>query len=109
LPEPVAMTEAEFQELKELQRKRRWDWPAWFSSNQSGEIWACMGRGWSKREDRIDLRGISPVLDKIAKNYQYFRSDRGRFFINDEGAFYKEQAREAIQFVEFPNGVVRKD
>jgi hypothetical protein len=102
LTEPVQMSQAEFAELKELQRKRRWDWPAWFSSNREGEIWACVGRGWSRREERIDVRGISPVLDKIAKNYQYFRSERGRFFINNEGAFYKDEVGDEIQFVEFP-------
>ena len=102
MTEPVQMSEAEFAELKELQRKRRWDWPAWFSSNRAGEIWACVGRGWSSREERIDVRGISPALDKIAKNYQYFRSERGRFFIDDRGAFYKDEVGEEIQFVDFP-------
>jgi hypothetical protein len=52
-------------------------------------------------EDRTELRGVSDVLNKVAVKLQYVRSERGRFFINEWGAFFKDESGEAFLFVRF--------
>jgi hypothetical protein len=95
------MCKSDFEELRELQRKHRWDWPATFSSNRKGEIWSYVTRGWTTYENRDELQGVSWVLDRIAIKLQYLRSERGRFFVSDVGAFYKDEDANIVQFVEF--------
>ncbi len=72
-----------------------------FSSNRKGQIWAYVTRGWTQVPDRTDLRGVSDVLDRVAAKFQYVRSERGRFFINEYGAFCKNESGVEIPFVQF--------
>jgi hypothetical protein len=99
--EIVRITRSDFERFRELQRRRRWDWPAVFSSNEKGEIWAYRRPGWTPFEEREELRGVSAVLDRIAVKYHYVRSERGRFFIDECGAFWKDKSGQKVQFVEF--------
>jgi hypothetical protein len=99
---PIRITRADFDELLNLQRKHRWDWPAWFSANRHGNIWACTTRGYTPFDKRKELRGRSCVLDKVATKYLMARSELGRFFINEEGAFrYNDESGEKEPFVVF--------
>jgi hypothetical protein len=99
--EIVRICKRDIDELRELQLKHRRDWPATFSSNRKGDVWPYVTRGWTRHQQREDLKGVSQVLEKVARKLQYFRSERGRFFINDVGAFYKDETGARIQFVEF--------
>jgi hypothetical protein len=79
----LPLSRQEFEELKALQRKKRWDWPATFSTNAKGEIWPYVTHGWTRIDDRQDVSGLSSVIDEIARLYINLRSDGGRFFIDD--------------------------
>jgi hypothetical protein len=89
----LTLTQAEFDELKALQRTKRWDWPAVFSvSPRDGEIWPYVRRGYTPEQEREPVSGLSRVIDEVAKRYLKLRSDGGRFFIHDKLAFYKGPA-----------------
>src|SRR5437764_2713282 len=88
---PVCRLSAEeYEQLRDLQVKYRWDWPAVFSGNAAGSIWPfrCLGR--TPFDQRIDVRGMSSAIDFVADRNLVEREGGGRFFINDMGAFYKD-------------------
>jgi len=85
----LALTRAEFEQLKVLVRKKRWDWPAVFSVNHHREIWPFVTYKWTPEEEREPVRGLSRVIDEVADRYLKLRTDGGRFFIDDRLAFYK--------------------
>jgi hypothetical protein len=89
--ETLTFTRSEFDYLKELQIKRRWDWPATFSTNCHGEIWLFWSYGYTRSEDREQIRGLSSVIDQVADIYLRIRSEGGRFFVSDEGALYWDE------------------
>ncbi len=97
----IALSRGEFDELKRLQIKRRWDWPAVFSSNPHGEIWPWVKYGLTPKLLRKDVRGVSNIVDRVAKSYRRERWLRGRFFIDEGGAFYKDQGGHKVKFVTF--------
>jgi len=49
------------------------------------------------------LRGLSKILDVVADVCLAERIDDGggRFFVNDDGAFFKKEDGELVQFVTF--------
>ncbi|HEV2490998.1 MAG TPA: hypothetical protein VGT03_14420 [Candidatus Acidoferrales bacterium] len=99
--EPMSLSQDEFEELKKLQVKYRWDWPAVFSSSCNDEIWPFVRYGHTPSEQRLNVRGISPVIDGIADIYLKRKHIGGRFFVNEKGAFYKNHKRVEFQFVRF--------
>jgi hypothetical protein len=105
-PPPVSIkhiTQEEFNEFRRLQRVHRWDWPAVFSTNCHGKIWPFVTRGWTPFADRDDVRGVSSIVDAVANAYLSVRSEGGRFFIDERGAFHKTEDLGApeVQFVQF--------
>jgi hypothetical protein len=85
----LEVTREQFDEFKKLQVKRRWDWPATFSTNSRGSIWPYVTNGRTPEYDRTDVRGVSPLLDEIADRYTALREEGGRFFIGWNGAFWR--------------------
>ena len=103
-PETLAFTRDEFDELVQLQKRRRWDWPAVFSTNEYGDIWPFTTYGWTPDLQREQLRDISKIIDAVAAIYRLkVRPEGGRFFIDEHGAFYKneDEASPPIQFITF--------
>ena len=96
----ISMTQAEYDDLRELQLRLRWDWPAWFSVNQSGEMWPGSTFGRTPDHLRVDVSGVSNILDRVKDLYLGVRERGGRFFIDDRGGFHKAD-RVETQFVEF--------
>jgi hypothetical protein len=86
----LTITRAEFDYLRALQRSKRWDWPAVFSTNPQGDIWPFATRGYTHPSEREEVRGLSRVVDQVADLSLRARSNGGRFFIDDFGAFYKD-------------------
>ena len=66
----LEITRAEFDKFKELQIRKRWDWPATFSTNARGAIWPYVTNGRTPLQDRIDVRGLSTLLDQVADIYR---------------------------------------
>ena len=95
----VRITREEFDELRRIQKVRRWDWPAWFGANNQGAIWPGVTRGYTPFELREDVREVSKLLDLVADVYLLVRDKGGRFFIGDQGAFFKDEG--TVQFIEF--------
>jgi hypothetical protein len=85
----LTFTRKEYDWLRSLQRKKRWDWPAVFSTNARGDIWPYVTRGWTPGHEREEVRGLSTVIDQVANIYLTVRSDGGRFFIDDDFGCYK--------------------
>jgi hypothetical protein len=52
----LTLTQDAFDHLKALQRKKRWDWPATFSTNCRGDIWPFATRGYTPEKEREELR-----------------------------------------------------
>jgi len=73
----LVFSREEFEYLKALQVRRRWDWPAIFSTNCHGDVWPPPGFGYTRGEDRKHVRGLSSVIDQVADMYLNVRSDGG--------------------------------
>ena len=99
----LPVTDDEFAQLKQLQIRFRWDWPAVFSTNLHRDLWPWVTYGYTDWADRQQLRGLSTILDVVADVCLAERIDDGggRFFVNDDGAFYKKEDGELVQFVTF--------
>jgi hypothetical protein len=97
----LAITRAELRELRRLQRSLRWDWPAVFSTNSKREIWPFKRYGLTGGRDTEELRNVSKILDAVADRYLTIRSEGGRFFVDEKGAFYKDRQARQIKFVCF--------
>jgi hypothetical protein len=66
-----------------------------------GQIWAYTHFGHTPFNQREYVHGASRVIDLVAEECRRERPDGGRFFINDDGAFYNEEGGPRIQFVVF--------
>ncbi len=100
LPISVPITREEFNKLRQLQIKFRWDWPAAFSANEHGHIWPYITPGYTTEENRFAMRGELDLLDYLADEYISIRPEGGRFFIDETGAYYSHFSRH-VQFAEF--------
>jgi len=100
----IPLTKVQFQEFRDLQQKRRWDWPATFSANSKGDIWPYVGNGHTPLRKRVDVKGCSPILKWVADVYTAIRPEGGRFFIGDNGAFWKSAGRDPVQFLQWDFG-----
>jgi hypothetical protein len=89
IPIPITITRSEFKQFVELQVKKRKGWRAVFSTNLSEELWPFVTLGLTPEELRNELRRRMPLLDRIVGIYIEHRQSGGRFFINDEGVFWK--------------------
>lgn len=98
----MKLTREEFEEFKAFVRRQRLDWPAVFSYN-GYDLWPFITYGKTKEEDRINIRGASPFLDRIAEALLEYRgSDAGRLFIDERGAFTRpEGSNRYHKFVRF--------
>ena len=85
------ITRQEFDEFRKLQVRKDWIWPAKFSTNINDELWPWVTNGKTPIELRKDVRGLSPLLDEVARKYRDIRVEGGRIFINYEGAFWRSE------------------
>lgn len=97
----LTITREELEEIKRLQLKHHWKWPAAFSANPRGDIWPYVTRGYTDEGLREQVRHVSKIIDAIADEYLNARPTGGRFFIDDTGAFYTPQGESEVQFLAF--------
>ena len=95
----LEITREQFDQFKSLQLRKRWDWPATFSTNPQGAIWPYVTNGRTPVEDRANVRGISPLLDEVADRYMAMRENGGRFFISWSGAFWRSEDGNCLQTI----------
>ena len=86
--------------LRSLQVKRRWDWPAIFSTNDRREIWPRTTNGWTPLSDRREVRGLSPILDQVADILLDRKPEGGRFFMGGTVACcWDNETEQKVPFV----------
>ena len=95
----ITMTFKEFKQFRDVQVKSRWDWPATFSCNQSGQVWPPPGYGFTDEADRIYLsRRDYPTLHRIVDALLSVHHKGGRFHISDDGVFLADGGLCICQF-----------
>src|SRR5713101_7542407 len=94
----LRVNQKQFAQVLQLVKKHRADWPAVFSTNPKREVWLFTTYGWTRPEHRIQVGGVCPIIDEIAKENRRRRRLGGRFFISDNGAFLKRD-KEDEKFV----------
>lgn len=101
---PVATMLMEREILEEIVRlvmMHRRDWPAVFSANMIQDLWPQSQFGRTAHRNRMQLRGAIAALDEIADQLLQVRPEGGRFFVNHEGAFMKDEQCSLVQFIRF--------
>ena len=100
-PYELTMGLASFSRLVHLANK----WPDGlirFSCNPSREVWATVGRGWSRPHERTLIS--DPALDEIVRIYVFLRPEGGRFFVSNSELYYKpEDALRCFAKLSVPN------
>ena len=100
-PIPFVIEREELERMKQLQVRHHREWPAAFSTNSLGDIWCYSHFGNTPIDEREFVGGLFEVIERIAETYRYERPGGGRFFISEEGCFYREEGMPEIQFIEF--------
>ena len=101
LERTVVVSRDNFAAFKDVQIRRRPDWPAVFSTNNWEDLWPFATRGHTPEDDRMNVRGIIPVLDHVRDVYLNDRPQGGRFFIDESGAQWKDEDLSVYQIVYF--------
>lgn len=99
--EILPMTREQFEAMRHLQVRRRRDWPATFTVSPAGRIWAFRRWGNTPTTERVQVRGLSSIIDAIADAYLELRGEGGRFFISEKGAFFSPQFSDGEQIAAF--------
>ncbi len=94
----IQLTREEFEEFRDVQIRRRYDWPATFSCNGRGEVWPFATYSHTSESERVQLKGVFPVLDLIVERLLLAKSDGGRFHINDQGVFLAHSRDQIAEF-----------
>lgn len=93
----------ELEQLRQCQALPRSDSQAAFTVKGAKTIWA--GAYWANTaaEQRVNVRGWFPLLDKIADEFLIWRPQGGCFFLTHEGARYRlsEDHRPGVEFLLF--------
>jgi hypothetical protein len=85
LPVDIIQTsQNELDDLRELQIRYHFRFPAVFSCNRRGEVWLFRTYGYTRPEDRVSVSYI-PLLRRIARVVLRRRRLGGRFFVTLQG------------------------
>jgi hypothetical protein len=100
---PIDITPKELEEIRKLHTEKNRGMPVSFSTNSSEQIWLSPEPKPVPHADRVRVEHQSKRLDEVAKTLISCRSDReragGKFFINWEGAFWKDENATIHRFV----------
>ena len=100
---PIRISKGEFDRFRELQIEKRNDCHAVFSSNLSEIPWPFKTWGPTPAHLRESLQSQSPILDQIEGMFIEIRQSTsgGRFFIDYEGVYWKDNEKSRHRFVEW--------
>ena len=79
----------EFDQLRLCQATQRNDCHAAFTVRGASTIWPIATWDEPPMQERINVRGWFPLLDKIADEFLIFRPAGGCFFVSREGVRYR--------------------
>jgi hypothetical protein len=85
----VDVNKDEFLRFKLWSSNGRWGWPAKLSTNDWRDLWEPPGWGYTKVHDREQVRNEFPFVDELVEEYLTLRPGGGRFFIDDQIAYYR--------------------
>ena len=93
----------ELEQLRKCQTGPRHDCHAAFTVAGRDCIWPAVEWGKPQGQQRVNVRGWFPLLDKIADEFLIWRPQGGAFFITHEGARYRtsEDHRPGVEFLLF--------
>jgi hypothetical protein len=98
----VEITRAEFEEIRMLHTEENRRIPVSFSTNSDEDVWLSPEQPVPP-PDRVHVKHRSKRLDSVARILISCRPDReragGKFFIDWEGAFYKDENANVQRFV----------
>jgi hypothetical protein len=96
----------EFDQLRLCQARPLSEWHAAFTVSGTEVIWPLAAAGETPCEERINVRGWFPLLDKIADEFLIFRPNGGSFYVSREGASYRARGGEgrSVVFLQFEVG-----
>jgi hypothetical protein len=79
----------EFDQLRLCQTRLLSEFHAAFTASGPEVIWPLATAGDTPFEERINVRGWFPLLDRIADEFLIFRPKGGCFYVSREGASYR--------------------
>ena len=93
----------ELNQLHICQVRRRGDGHAAFTVKGKHQIWPLASWGDTPSEEKINVRGWFPLLDKIADEFLIWRTQGGCFFVGRDSAIYRVMETDArgVLFMEF--------
>ena len=89
----------EFEQLRICQMKQDGDYHAAFTVRGPHLIWPLASWGEPPVEQRLNVRGWFPLLDKIADEFLIWRPQGGCFFVSRDSVAYRvaeDDAREVL-------------
>jgi hypothetical protein len=98
----VGINRAEFDEFRRLQVKMRNDCHAAFSTNLAEIPWPFVTLGLTPQQLRKKIRELFPKLDQLVGIFIELPDKRprgGRFFIDVDGAYWKDAEKKQHRFV----------
>lgn len=102
--EEIELTWNEFTGLRRLKtstQRGHAQWISVFSTNCREDLWSVQSEGYSSPDQRSEMRGQSRAADRIADALLRVRSEGGRIFVDERGAFYRNKFGDLEQFAIF--------
>jgi hypothetical protein len=87
--DPIGITAAEFEILKDFTIRHKNDANAIFSTNERRKLWPTTRNGKNPESERLYIDGCFYILDQLAKSYRMRREEGGRLFVDLKGAYQK--------------------
>jgi hypothetical protein len=99
----IEITRAEFEEIRMLHTEENRRIPVSFSTNSDEDVWLSPDPKPVPLNDRVHVKHLSKRLAEVAKVFISCRPDReragGKFFLDWEGAFWKDESANVHRFV----------
>lgn len=95
----------QLEELREVQIRPKYGWPATFGCNDSYQVWPYTTNSRTPIPDRVPLRGAFHLLDEIVKRVVAITIVRGkyprggRFSVDDDGVILAKGKERIIEFI----------
>ena len=99
-PDPIGISVEEFNELRNLTKRWRYDAKAIFGTN-GDEVWASTRSGRTPLSEREPIENIPYVLHQLKKSLHRRRMEGGRLFVNEDGAYWKQGSPGNIHKIQF--------
>ena len=103
--ELMEVNRQQLEELREVQIRPKYGWPAAFGCNEFYEVWPYTTNSRTPIPDRIPLKGAFYLLDEIVKRVVAITIVRGRyprggrFRVDDDGVILANGKERIIEFV----------